>query len=184
MIDVSNVILETENFILRPFEIYDLEDLYNYAKVEGVGESAGWNYHKSIDETKNILDMFINEKNVFALYHKTSKKVIGSFGLHTIEDFSLFQDYKDKNIVEIGFVLSKDYWGRNLMTEAVKVVCRYLFNDLNYDYIFAAYFEQNNRSRRVQEKCGFKIYKNDIYKINNKEYKSNYTILFKEDFNY
>lgn len=60
-IDVSDVILETERLILRAFNYDDVEDLYEYASVKGVGEWAGWEPHKSIEESMRILEMFIKE---------------------------------------------------------------------------------------------------------------------------
>lgn len=53
-IDLSNVILDTERLILRPFKLDDLDDFYNYAKVFGVGEKAGWPYHRNKDESLKI----------------------------------------------------------------------------------------------------------------------------------
>ena len=45
-VDISNVILETERLILRPWKLEDLEDFYEYASVDGVGEMAGWPHHE------------------------------------------------------------------------------------------------------------------------------------------
>jgi ribosomal-protein-alanine N-acetyltransferase len=58
-VDISNTILETERLILRPWQESDLKDLYEYASVDGVGQMAGWNPHVNMDESKEILDMFI-----------------------------------------------------------------------------------------------------------------------------
>ena len=46
-IDISNVKLETERLILRAWEITDLDNFFEYASVNGVGEKAGWEHHKS-----------------------------------------------------------------------------------------------------------------------------------------
>lgn len=54
-IDISNIKLETERLILRPWEITDLDDFFEYASINGVGEKAGWEYHKSKDESLEIL---------------------------------------------------------------------------------------------------------------------------------
>ena len=45
-IDISNVILKTQRMILRPWKDTDLNDFYEYAKVDGVGQLAGWTPHK------------------------------------------------------------------------------------------------------------------------------------------
>ena len=63
-IDISNVKLETERLILRALEIADLDNFFEYASVNGVGEKAGWEHHKSKDESLEILKMFIDEKKV------------------------------------------------------------------------------------------------------------------------
>ena len=45
-ININNVILETERLILRAWEITDLDNFFEYASVNGVGEKAGWEHHK------------------------------------------------------------------------------------------------------------------------------------------
>ena len=37
-VDVTNIMLETDRLILRPWKKEDLEDFYEYAKVDGVGQ--------------------------------------------------------------------------------------------------------------------------------------------------
>ena len=59
VVDLTNVVLETERLILRAWKETDLEDFYEYAKVDGVGQMAGWESHKSLQESKTILEMFI-----------------------------------------------------------------------------------------------------------------------------
>ena len=156
-IDITNVTLRTERMILRPWKETDLNDFYEYAKVDGVGQMAGWLPHKSIEESQMILSHFIAGKKTFALEHQG--KVIGSLGI---------ENYNEQNNPEldslqgraIGYVLSKDYWGQGLMPEAVNAVIAYLFNEEKLDFIMIGHFEHNNRSRRVIEKCGFQYVKN------------------------
>ena len=65
-IDISNVTLHTDCMILRPWRQTDLDDLYAYASVDGVGQMAGWKPHESKEESQKILDMFIGHKKTFA----------------------------------------------------------------------------------------------------------------------
>lgn len=151
--------LETERLILRPWERTDLDDFYEYASVEGVGEAAGWYHHKNKDESREILERFIEEDKTFAIVFKGNNKVIGSLGIekYGMEDkLTEFEKYRGR---EIGFVLSKDYWGSGLMPEAVGAVTDYLFKVENFDFLICGYYEFNTRSKRVQEKCGFKPYR-------------------------
>ena len=48
-IDISNVVLRTERLILRPWRMDDLNDFYEYASVDGVGQMAGWKPHESVE---------------------------------------------------------------------------------------------------------------------------------------
>ncbi len=159
-IDVTNIRIETDRLILRPWTETDLHDLYEYASVEGVGEKAGWNHHQSLEESERILSSFIRNKKTFALELKESNKVIGSLGIEPRdEDAGLPSQLQGR---EIGYVLSKDYWGRGLMPEAVKAVIDYCFGILSYDYLTCGHFDHNDRSRRVVEKCGFVFLKDVI----------------------
>lgn len=162
-VDVTNVVLKTNRLILRPFNEDDLEDFFEYASVEGVGERAGWKHHENIAETTQILEMFIKEKKTFAVVLKENNKVIGSIGIEKYgreESLSEFFDYKGR---EIGFVLSKDYWGQGLMPEALKGVIEYCFNELDYDFLLCGHFDFNTQSARVQEKLGFIPYRRLLF---------------------
>lgn len=152
-IDVSNVILHTERLTLRPFRSDDLSDFYEYASVDGVGQMAGWLPHKNRKESRVILDMFIAEKKTFAIEYEG--KVIGSLGVEEYDEAEL-PAYREKRGRELGYVLSKAYWGRGLMPEAVRAVIDYLFGTLKLDFLVCGHFTDNDQSRRVQEKCGFR----------------------------
>ena len=157
--DITGIVLETERLILREFKMDDLEDLFEYASVPGVGEMAGWPHHQNKEESLYRIKHFIEEKHTFAIVYKENNRVIGSLGIekYGLEDkLSEFFDYQGR---EIGYVLSKDYWGKGLMPEAVKAVIDYLFNVLDYDFLLCGHFAFNSQSKRVQEKCGFVPYR-------------------------
>lgn len=156
---INGIKIETERLILRAFEQSDLDDFFEYASVKGVGERAGWKHHESKEESQQILNSFINHDKTFAIVLKENSKVIGSLGVeeYGMEDaLTEFLEYKGR---EIGYVLSKEYWGKGIMTEAVKAIINYLFNEINLDFLICGYYDFNNKSKRVQEKCGFKPYR-------------------------
>ena len=160
-IDVTSIRIETERLILRPWKQDDLEDLYTYACVEGVGEMAGWPHHESREVSQKILDSFIHHKKTFALELKENGKVVGSLG---IEEHNQVE-FDDPELLgrELGYVLSKEYWGQGLMTEAVNAVIGYCFRVLHYDFLTCGHFARNDRSRRVIEKSGFRFLKECPY---------------------
>ena len=65
--------IETSRLILREFKQSDLNDFYAYAKSDKVGPMAGWKPHENIEESQKILNMFIEENEVWAIEDKDRK---------------------------------------------------------------------------------------------------------------
>ena len=180
-IDITGIRLETERLILRPWRYDESEDLFDYASIEGLGQMAGWLPHESVETTQMILDSFITHKKTFALEYQG--KVIGSLGVEAYDE----QTYPELDGVaarEIGYVLSRDYWGHGLVPEAVQAVISWYFNTLRYDYLTCSHFDWNSQSKRVIEKCGFRYfsttrsetqYKTMENSVNYIRYKENHT---------
>ena len=155
-IDVTNIRIETERLVLRPWKESDVDDFFAYASIPGVGEMAGWPHHQSKEKTQQTIAMFMRDKDVLAIELKESNQVIGSLGIHENDNDHVGPDYLGR---EVGYVLSKEYWGRGLVPEAVRGVIDYCFNTLYYDYLLCGHFTWNHQSRRVIEKCGFQYLK-------------------------
>lgn len=184
-IDTSKIRLETNRLILREFCEDDIYDFFEYASIPGVGEMAGWPHHKSIETSQKILQGFLEEKEVFALELKENDKVIGSLGLH----YSWANDdpkYAAQKSKEIGYVLSRDYWGRGLVPEAVCAVVSMCFNEYNCDMLTCGHFNTNHQSRRVIEKSGFKFEKRSIFhsKQLNKDFDDMKYVLMRSEWRY
>ena len=159
-IDISGVALHTERLVLRPWRPDDLEDLFAYASVDGVGQMAGWPPHENIEVSRKRLAHFIEGKKTFALEY--AGRVVGSLGVERYDE-AQFPELANLRCREIGYVLARDCWGRGLMPEAVGAVIRWLFDDVGLDFITVGHFTRNDRSRRVIEKCGFEYVKNIPY---------------------
>jgi len=142
--------IETNRLVLRNFRESDFEDFYDYAKSDKVGPMAGWKPHEDIEESKKILQSFIECDDVWAIEHKESHKVIGSVGLHVDSKRS------NPNTRMLGYVLSEDYWGKGLMLEAVRALLNHGFNELNLDLISVYHFPFNTQSASVIKNAGFK----------------------------
>ncbi len=162
IVDVSNVVLKTERLILRAWQESDRNDFFEYASVEGVGEMAGWKHHTTMEETQKILNSFIAGKNVFAIVYRDNNKVIGSLGLHT-SWANQEKEYENLKTKDVGYVLSKDYWGRGLIPEAVRALIDYCFSECGIELLTCGHFETNLQSKRVIEKCGFQFKKKSQY---------------------
>ena len=154
-IDITDVVLKTERLTLRPWRQDDLDNLFEYASVPGVGEMAGWEHHTDKWVSQTILNMLIEGKKTFAIDYYG--KAIGSLGIEKYDE-ERFPEFANKRCREIGYVLGKRYWGQGLMTEAVREVLRWCFEDQKLDMVICGHFLRNPRSARVQEKCGFRHY--------------------------
>jgi len=176
-IDISNVVLKTERLTLRPWREDDVDDLFEYAKVDGVGEMAGWPHHRNIEGSKAIIKMFICEKKTFAIEYEG--KVIGSVGVEKYNEEQLAQ-FDDKWGRELGYVLSKDYWGQGIIPEALETVINYLFKVEMLDFLVICYYDFNMQSAKVASKCGFIPYKKLPLKtlVNSDTYNGTMTLLF------
>lgn len=159
---INGKVIESDRLILRAFEYCDLDDFFAYTCVDGVGEMAGWKHHENKEESLNILKSLIKSDKTFALVYKENNKVIGSLVVkkYGFEDkYTEFSNYYGR---ELGAVLSKDYRSKGLMSEAIKALIDYLFNELNLDFLTAGYFDFNKRSKKMQENLGFKPYRKVI----------------------
>lgn len=146
-------VLTTERLILRHFEESDAEDLYKYAKDPDVGPIAGWPPHQSVEESLNVIRNVLNGKEAYAVCLKTDNLVIGTIELK-LNGHTDFTERDDE--CELGYCLSKEFWGQGIMPEAAQEILRHAFEDLGMQKVWCAYYEGNSKSKRVQEKCGFK----------------------------
>lgn len=93
-----------------------------------------------------VLSSDENETFVFAI--TVDNKVIGSISVFR-------QGNIHKQTAELGYYIAEEYWGKGIMTEAVKQICEYVFDKSDIIRIYAEPFAYNTASCRVLEKAGF-----------------------------
>jgi len=143
---------ETDRLILRPWKETDAGELYRYAKDDRVGPIAGWPVHTSAENSRKIIRDILSAKGTYAVTLKENNLPIGSIGLMAGKASDL--DIPDTE-AEIGYWIGVPYWGKGLIPEAVCELMRYAFEELQMEKLWCGYFDGNEKSRRVQEKCGF-----------------------------
>ena len=99
-----------------------------------------------LDFISAMLSADANETFAFAI--TTEGKVIGSIGVFR-------QGNIHRRTAELGYYIAEAYWGKGLMTKAVRQICRYVFNNSDILRIYAEPFAFNAASCRVLEKAGF-----------------------------
>lgn len=140
--------LETKRLILRPFKESDAEAVYKYASDPRVGPAAGWPVHTSVENSREIIKHVLCKKGIYAIVLKNDDKPVGCAGLMPAATGK-------KNEREIGYWIGVPYWGQGLVPEAVRELERHGFIDLGLNLIWCAYYDGNEKSLRVQQKCGF-----------------------------
>ena len=149
------MILYTERLILRPWEESDAESLYGYAKDDRVGPIAGWPAHTDVENSREVIRTVLSVPETYAVCLKEDNAAIGAVGLKIGSQSNLSLP---ENEAEIGYWIGVPFWGRGLIPEAVREVIRHAFVDLRLDTLWCGYFDGNEKSKRAQEKCGFKYH--------------------------
>lgn len=147
--------METKRLILRSWVEEDARVLYKYASNPEVGPIAGWPVHTSIENSREIIKKVLAVEETYAVVLKDMNEAVGSIGL-MIGDKSNIDIADDEG--EIGYWIGVPYWGQGLIPEAVQEMLRHGFLDLDLKKIWCGYFEGNEKSKRVQEKCGFQFH--------------------------
>lgn len=146
--------ITTPRITLRPWREEDAEVMFRWASNPAVGPIAGWPAHRSVEESREIIRTVFSAPETYAIVLKESDEPIGAAAIKSGEGVSpSLQGYGD---AELGYWLAEPFWGRGIMTEVVGVLIERAFGELGYDRLWAGYYEGNDRSRRVMEKCGFR----------------------------
>ena len=146
------MILTTERLILRPWEETDAESLFEYAKDPAVGPVAGWPVHTSVENSREIIRRVLSAEETYAVCLKEDNRAIGCIALTVGKQSNL--ELPDTQ-GEIGYWIGVPFWGRGLIPEATRELIRHAFADLGLETLWCGYFDGNEKSKRVQEKCGF-----------------------------
>ena len=145
--------LETERLLLRHWTDSDAGSLYEYARDPDVGPIAGWPAHRSVEESRVVIrDVFCGEE-AYAVCLKSDNKAIGAIELK-LKGRTDMTERDDE--CELGYWLGKPFWGKGIMPEAVREMLRHAFEDIGMTRVWVGYYEGNTKSKRVQEKSGFR----------------------------
>ncbi|MGM9986281.1 MAG: GNAT family N-acetyltransferase [Bacillaceae bacterium] len=143
--------LETERLLLRKITLEDVGDMYEYASDHEVTKFVTWYPHQSLIETRSFIEYVLQQykKNKVApwgIEYKENGKLIGTI------DFVWWD--KQKRHAEIGYAISKHYWGKGLTTEAASALVQFGFEQMDLVRIQARCLVDNIASKRVMEKIG------------------------------
>ncbi len=165
MTNWKQITITTPRLILRPWVESDAEALYRFARDPLVGPPAGWPPHTSVENSREIIRGVLSARETYAmvLRYDTADSVsgavisagtpVGSVGI-MFKGCGSYPHMKDTE-AEIGYWVTLPLWGRGLVPEAVRALQARCFGELGLDGLWCGYYQGNEKSRRVQEKCGF-----------------------------
>lgn len=174
-------ILETDRLLLRKLTMRDAQDIYAYSRDPVVAKHVLWDAHTSIYDSRGYLRFMLRKYRMgepasWGIEWKATRQVIGTIGFMWIQH--------ENASAEVGYSLSRQFWNKGIMTEALQEIIRYGFQSLNLNRIEAQHETDNPASGAVMRKCGMvkegtlrqrllnkgKFVDVDLYAILRKEY--------------
>jgi len=146
---MANAELRGGRVRLRDFQPEDIDDVFIYASDPAVTRFAGWEPHRTPYETMAYIRRCLADDwgpITFAVEHVVEGKVIGVVDIRIISRLW--------GVGEIGYTLSRRYWGQGLNVEAGRLLLEYGFKHLSLRRIQAVCDTTNHRSYRTMEKLG------------------------------
>ena len=137
---------------IRKWELSDAKDLAAALSNKKVQDNLrdGLPYPYTEQDGKEFISAMLSadENETFAFAITIDNMVIGSIGIFR-------QGNIHRQTAELGYYIAEEYWGKGIMTEAVKQICEYVFTNSDIIRIYAEPFAYNIASCRVLEKVGF-----------------------------
>ena len=147
--------LETERLVLRRFVIADAEAMFrNWAYDPEVTTFLTWPAHACPEVSRAVLKDWTTayaHQNYYQwaiVLKENGECPIGSISAVDLND--------DLAIVHVGYCLGRPWWRRGIMSEALKAVIDFFFNEVGANRIEARHDPRNPHSGMVMQKCGMK----------------------------
>lgn len=108
-----------------------------------------------MEDSREVIRNVLSVPESYAVVLKETGRPVGSIGLMVGGASNI--DIPDTE-GEIGYWIGVPHWGQGLIPEATREIMRHGFEDLGLERMWCGYFDGNDKSRRVQEKCGFRYH--------------------------
>ncbi|SHJ72490.1 Protein N-acetyltransferase, RimJ/RimL family [Clostridium amylolyticum] len=104
------------------------------------------------EQEESWFESLLKEKNNynFAIEDLETGSYIGGCGINNLDWLN--------RVATIGIMIGdKRYWGKGYGTDAIKVLNKFIFQQMNINKIKLNVFSFNERARKCYEKCGFQV---------------------------
>ena len=147
--------IKTERLLIRDHIEEDLVAMHELLSNEKTMFYLPGIMKRRIEDSEESLQVSISEaksinrsKYFFAILDRKTNGYIGEIG------FTKKQESASGNVMDLGYFIKEEYWGKGIVTEASKAVINYAFNNLNTIKIVAGCVVDNKGSERVMQKLG------------------------------
>lgn len=141
--------LKTENILLREIKDSDIDHVFSGLSNPEVIKHYAVRFH-SLEETKEQMKWFASaSQHWFAICSLDNKEFYGAGGLNDISE--------EHRKGEIGLWLLPEYWGREIMKEAISLICNYGFDKLKLHRIEGFVESENENCKRAMAKLDFEF---------------------------
>lgn len=147
--------IETENLILRKFELSDAEAIYkNWGSDSEVTKFLTWEPMKDVDVSKTVVKSWVEEYEKKNFYQWAI--VLKENGKEPIGTISTVRQDEETGMVHIGYCIGRKWWNRGITSEALDAVIKYFINEVKVNRIESRHDPLNPGSGKVMIKCGMK----------------------------
>lgn len=147
--------LETTRLILRRFVSEDADAMYqNWAADQEVTKYLTWPAHSNPDVSRFVIKDWVKSYSDEKYYQWAI--VLKENGDEPIGSISAVHMDQDIAMVHIGYCIGKTWWHKGIMSEAMKAVMDFFFEEVGFNRIEARHDPRNPNSGKVMEKCGMK----------------------------
>ncbi|HMO41597.1 MAG TPA: GNAT family protein [Saprospiraceae bacterium] len=142
--------LQTDRFLLRRWRKGDLSALVKYANNQKIANFLrdGFPYPYTRKDGQQFLRMATRQDAANLMAIEMNAEAVGSIGFFRQMDIH-------RGNAEIGYWLAEPYWGQGIMSEAVALFSRYIFEQYDIIRLYAEVFATNRASQHVLERAGF-----------------------------
>lgn len=148
--------LHTSRLTLRRFEIGDARAMYdNWASDPEVSKFLTWPTHESLEVTQKVVDNWVVGYESDEFYQWAI--VLNSGGDEPIGSISVVSHDNRTEKAHIGYCIGKRWWHQGIMSEALRAVISYLFDEVGMQRVEARHDPDNPHSGGVMRKCGMTL---------------------------
>lgn len=147
--------IETENLILRKFELSDAEAIYkNWGCDSEVTKFLTWGPMKDVDISRIVVKSWVEEYEKENFYQWAI--VLKENGEEPIGTISTVRQDEEIGMVHIGYCIGRNWWNKGITSEALDAIIKYFINEVKVSRIESRHDPLNPGSGKVMIKCGMK----------------------------